>query len=190
MGDHEHARSLAEDELMLARQVNTPRALGVALRARGLVAASGDGLDQLSEAVSVLSGSSAVLEHARTQVDLAAALRRGGRRADARGLLYDALDQATRCGASALAERAGEELLAAGARPHRSRTSGPEALTPSERRVARLAADGRSNPEIAQALFLTRRTVETHLTHAYQKLGITTRDGLADVLESGTEPPG
>jgi DNA-binding CsgD family transcriptional regulator len=185
MGDHEHARSLAEDELMLARQVNTPRALGVALRARGLVAASGDGLDHLSEAVSVLSGSSAVLEHARAQVDLAAALRRGGRRADARGLLYDALDQATRCGASALAERAGEELLAAGARPHRSRTSGPESLTPSERRVARLAADGRSNPEIAQALFLTRRTVETHLTHAYQKLGITSRDGLADVLESG-----
>jgi len=123
-------------------------------------------------------------------VDLAAALRRRGHRADARELLYDALDQAIRCGATELAERANEELLAAGARPHRSRTSGPEALTPSERRVARLAADGRSNPEIAQALFLTRRTVETHLTHAYQKLGISSRERLADALESGTESPG
>ena len=190
IGDYDSALSLAEDELTLARQVNTSRALGVALRARGLVAAGGDSLDHLSEAVNVLSGSSAVLEHARTRVDLAAALRRRGHRADARELLYDALDQATRCGATALAERANEELLAAGARPHRSRTSGPEALTPSERRVARLAADGRSNPEIAQALFLTRRTVETHLTHAYQKLGISSRERLADALESGTESPG
>jgi DNA-binding CsgD family transcriptional regulator len=190
IGDHDRALSLADDELTLARQANTSRALGVALRARGLVAARGDGLAHLSEAVNVLSGSPAVLEHARARVDLAAALRRGGRRADARGLLYDALDEATRCGASALAERAGEELLAAGARPHRSRTSGPEALTPSERRVARLAADGRTNPEIAHALFLTRRTVETHLTHAYQKLGISSREQLPDALESRTEPPG
>jgi DNA-binding CsgD family transcriptional regulator len=190
IGDHDSALSLADDELTLTRQVNTSRALGVALRARGLVAPRGADLAHLSEAVNVLSGSPAVLEHARARVDLAAALRRGGRRADARRLLYDALDQATRCGASALAERAGEELLAAGARPHRSRTSGPESLTPSERRVARLAADGQSNPEIAHALFLTRRTVETHLTHAYRKLGISSRERLADALESRTEPPG
>src|SRR5262249_3961557 len=148
-----------------------------------------DGLAHLSEAVNVLAGTSAVLEHARALVDLGAALRRGRRRAEARGALYAALDQAIRCGASALADRAGEELLAAGARPHRSRTSGPEALTPSERRVARLAAAGRSNPEIAQALFLTRRTVETHLTHAYRKLGIDSREQLDDALGLRTGPP-
>jgi DNA-binding CsgD family transcriptional regulator len=188
LGSHERAGVLAEQELALARQLNTSRALGVALRARGLVAAGRDGLAHLTQAVNVLAGSSAILEHARALLDLGAALRRSGRRADARTLLYDSLDRANQCGASALAARASEELLAAGARPHRSRSTGPDALTPSERRIARLAADGHSNPEIAQALFLTRRTVETHLTHAYQKLGINSRERLADVLELRTTP--
>ena len=189
LGSHERAGVLAEQELALARQLNTSRALGVALRARGLVAAGRDGLAHLTEAVNVLAGSSAILEHARALLDLGAAQRRSGRRADARTLLYHSLDRANQCGASALAARASEELLAAGARPHRSRSPGPDALTPSERRIARLAADGHSNPEIAQALFLTRRTVETHLTHAYQKLGINSRERLADVLELRTTTP-
>jgi DNA-binding CsgD family transcriptional regulator len=59
------------------------------------------------------------------------------------------------------------------------RLSGADALTPSERRVAELAAAGRSNPEIAHLLFVTRRTVETHLTSAYRKLDVRSRDELA-----------
>jgi DNA-binding CsgD family transcriptional regulator len=131
----------------------------------------------------VLARSGAALEHSRALVDFGSALRRAGRRTEARVPLREGLELAIRCGAERLAERARDELLATGAHPRRDRLSGPEALTPSERRVARMAAEGRSNPEIAQALFLTRRTVETHLTHAYRKLGIGSREELAAALD-------
>jgi DNA-binding CsgD family transcriptional regulator len=81
-----------------------------------------------------------------------------------------------------LGARAREELLATGARPRRAVRTGADALTPSELRVARMAADGMTNRAIAQALFVTTRTVETHLTHAYEKLGIASRDGLGPAL--------
>jgi DNA-binding CsgD family transcriptional regulator len=115
--------------------------------------------------------------------ELGTSLRRCGRRSDARHPLREGLDIAVRCGAEALAARARDELLATGAQLRRERLTGPDALTPSERRVARLAAQGRTNSEIAQALFLTRRTVETHLTHAYQKLGISSREDLAALID-------
>jgi DNA-binding NarL/FixJ family response regulator len=85
-----------------------------------------------------------------------------------------------------LARRARAELLAAGARPRRSACSGVDALTAAERRVATLAADGCGNREIAQQLFVTRRTVETHLTHTFQKLGVATRAELAQVMAAAT----
>ena len=129
-------------------------------------------MDRLREAADVLAGSPARLEHARALVDLGAAMRRDNRRAEARGALEEGLDLAERCGAAALAEAARTELLAAGGRssdPYGDRLA---QLTVSERRVAELAAEGRSNPEIAQALFVTRKTVETHLGHVYRKLDI------------------
>jgi DNA-binding CsgD family transcriptional regulator len=181
LGDHDRAHQLAAEELRLARELGAPRALGVSLRAAGLV----DGaIDPLEESVAVLSRSGAVLEQARALVDLGVALRRARRPSDARLPLREGLELAVRCGAAVLAQRARDELLAAGARPRRDRLSGPEALTASELRVARMAVEGKSNPEIAQALFLTRRTVETHLTHAYQKLGIGSREELATALSA------
>ena len=75
-----------------------------------------------------------------------------------------------------------EELRLAGARPRRTSLGGPPSLTPAERRVARMAVAGASNAEIAQRLFVSLRTVETHLTHAYRKLDISSRDELAGVL--------
>jgi DNA-binding CsgD family transcriptional regulator len=184
LGEHDRAHELAAEELRLARELGAPRALGVSLRAAGLV----DGaIGPLEESAAVLARSGAVLEHARALVDLGSALRRARRRSDARVPLREGLELASRCGAQVLARRARDELLATGARPRRDRLIGPEALTASERRVARMAAEGRSNPEIAQALFLTRRTVETHLTHAYRKLGIGSRAELAMAL--GTPPP-
>lgn len=182
-GDSVSARQLAVDELDLARKFGGRRAIGVALRAEGLVAGGEEGITLLEEAAEVLAGSGAALEHGRALVELGTALRRCGRRSDARHPLRKGLDTAVRCGAEALAARARDELLATGAQLRRQRLTGPDALTPSEWRVARLAAEGRTNPEIAQALFLTRRTVETHLTHAYQKLGISSREDLAAIID-------
>ncbi|QOC91318.1 helix-turn-helix transcriptional regulator [Micromonospora craniellae] len=136
----------------------------------------------LQEAVAILEGVSARLHHARALVDYGAALRRNGERTAAQEPLRQALHHASRCGAQSLTSRATDELLAAGARPRRVTLSGPEALTAQELRVAQLAARGATNRDIAQQLFVTRRTVEIHLTSAYRKLNITSRQHLAAAL--------
>ncbi len=118
------------------------------------------------------------LQLARTGIELGAALRRAGRRRQARGVLLPAMDAAASCGALALAARAADELRATGARPRRHAVTGRDALTAGERRVAVLAAEGHSNRGIAQELFVTVATVETHLRRAYRKLGIQGRGGL------------
>ena len=156
--------------------------IGVALHAAG-VAAAGDGdRAMLTEAVAVLDASGARLEHARALTELGALLRRRGERSAARERLGQALDLAHRCGGLAIAERARQELRIAGARPRRDALRGRDALTPSELRVARMAADGMTNRSIAQALFVTLRTVELHLTSSYAKLGISSRTELAEAL--------
>jgi pentatricopeptide repeat protein len=182
LGTEDEASRLSTDEIELARKMGARRALGVALRAAGVVVRGEEGLELLEEAVSVLSDSEAKLEHARALADLGAALRRAGRRAEARRRLREALDGALGCGAVTLAAFARAELAASGARPRREPAQGIAALTPSEHRVVALAAEGLSNPEIARRLFLTRRTVETHLTHAYGKLGIKSRTELPSAL--------
>ena len=181
-GETEGARRLADQELRLTRAFEAPAALGASLRVRGLVEPGGADLDLLHEAVGVLAGSGAALEHARAEVDLGAALRRAGRRADSIEWLREGLDLAHRCKAGALAARARDELVTAGARPRRDALRGRDALTASELRIARMAAEGRTNREIAQALFVSLRTVETHLTHAYRKLAIDSRDALRGAL--------
>jgi DNA-binding CsgD family transcriptional regulator len=160
----------------------TDRALGMALRAAGLVEGGERGIELLEEAAVTLERSPARLEHAAALADLGAALRRSNRRADARDPLRRALDLAEACGAPPLVERARQELRAAGGRPRRARSSGADGLTASERRTAAMAADGLSNPEIAQALFVTKKTVESHLGSAYRKLGIRSRTELAAAL--------
>jgi DNA-binding CsgD family transcriptional regulator len=182
LGEPAQARALAAEELALARVYDSPRALGMALRASGLVQGGRRGIKLLAEAVRVLAGSRARLEHARAMTDLGAALRRAGQRTESRDMLRPALDLAHRCGALALAERARTELVAAGGRPRRLLLTGLDSLTPSERRVAQLAAAGLPNRDIAQNLFITTRTVEGHLTHAYQKLAITNREQLPAAL--------
>jgi DNA-binding NarL/FixJ family response regulator len=125
-------------------------------------------------------------------VALGAALRREGKRTAAREHLRRGLELAHRCGARPLVTEARAELLAAGARPRRPVFSGVDALTASELRVARLAAEGLTNREIAERLFVTERTVETHLRHAFQKLGIASRGNvrkIADFREQGHHTP-
>ncbi len=176
------ARRLVLEELEDARQVGHARGVGVSLRTLGLLDGGASGLQHLDEAVKVLGASVARLEQARALVDLGSALRRAGQRTSAREPLRGGLDIAVTAGATRLAERANAELTAAGARPRRLRVTGPEALTPSEVRVARLVADGLTNNEVAQALFITPKTVDTHLSHVYTKLGISSRHALAAAL--------
>ncbi len=87
------------------------------------------------------------------------------------------------CGARPLVDRVRDELGAAGARPRRVELSGPDSLTRSERNVAELAASGLTNRDLAQRLFVTEKTVETHLGHAFAKLGIKSRRELGGVLD-------
>ena len=189
LGERTLAREVADEDLELSRRFGAPRELGIALRVRGLVEGGTDGLTLLAESVDVLAGSEAVLDHAKSLVEHGSALRRAGNRSEACDQLRRGLDLASQCGATALVTRAHDELTVAGARPRRERLNGPDSLTASELRVARLAAEGRSNPEIAQALFVTRRTVEVHLTQVYRKLGIDSRDQLPSALTPADEPP-
>ena len=182
LGERDAAREVAADGLGGAQRWNTPSSLAYALRVSGLVTGGDDGIELLRESVAAVSDSQARLEHARSLAELGAALRRAGHRRDAREALRPALDIADRCGALRLAARAREELVASGARPRRTALRGRDALTPSERRVAQLAADGLGNREIAQALFVTLRTVEGHLTQTYSKLDIASRDELPAAL--------
>jgi DNA-binding CsgD family transcriptional regulator len=183
--DPDEARTRAERMLREAHTWGTPRAIGMALRAAGLVAGGAHGLELLDEAAVVLEPSPARLEYARALTDLGAAMRRANRRAAAREPLRRALDVADACGAGPLAERARHELRAAGGRPRRPRISGVQALTASERRIAAMATDGLSNPEIAQALFITKKTVEAHLGSVYRKLDIHSRAQIAAALHDG-----
>ncbi len=183
LGDRALARELAQAGLALARSRGTPRALGTALRFAAHVADAEEAHELLCEAVGVLESAPARLEYAEVLVALGCHQRRNARPSEAREPLRRGLEIARTCGAVPLAERAHEELLASGARPRKILRGGPDALTPAEQRVARMAADGLTNRQIAETLVLSTRTVEAHLAHVYTKLGVSSRRSLADVLE-------
>jgi DNA-binding CsgD family transcriptional regulator len=185
LGDRESAIRLATEELELAEVFGAPRALGVARRAAGIAAGGERGASYLRRAIADFERAEAGLEHARTLADLGASLRRRNHRVEARKLLRQALDDAHHAGAGPLADYAETELRATGARPRRVVLRGLDSLTASERRIAEFASQGLSNREIAQALFVTARTVEGHLTSVFRKLQIDSRDQLAAALGLG-----
>jgi len=182
LGHMDEARRLAGEETELAHRFGASRQIGVALRAAGLIEGGESGAELLAEAASVLEEGEDRLEHARALVDLGASMRRANKRSPAREPLHRGLELALSCGGVALADRARVELLAAGDRPRMARGEGADALTPSERRVCELAREGLSNREIAQALFVTVKTVEYHLSNAYRELEISSRADLAAFL--------
>ena len=190
LGRREHARALVGPELEQAAALGVPRALGIALRVSGIVE---DDVTRLERSVEVLERSPAQLELARSRLFLGIAYRRARRTRDAREPLGRALDGARELGAIVLAERALRELKAAGARPRSRPRTGVQSLTPSERNVAVLAAAGRTTRQIAAELFLAQKTVETHLTRVFRKLGVTSRGELAPLLtpeaEADSAPP-
>jgi DNA-binding CsgD family transcriptional regulator len=189
LGDHELAESLVAEELELAERFGAPRAIGAARRAAGLLARGEAAVDLLRDASELLAGCGARVEHARALVDLGAAIRRAGRPREARETLREALALAQAAKAPALVERARAELRLAGGRAA-SPSESDGRLTPSERRVAELAAGGPSNREIASTLFITVKAVEWHLGNVYRKLGIRGRRELAGALEGEPAEPG
>jgi DNA-binding CsgD family transcriptional regulator len=182
LGEEERALALAKEELRLAQELGTPRAVGIAHRAVALAGPREDRQAGLEAAVAALETGSARLELARVTCELGAELRRRGDRTAARELLRRAHTLATECGATRLASRARDELSRSGARLIREPVSGIEALTPSEVRVAELVAEGLTNREVAQALFVSEKTVETHLGRVYRKLDIKSRHALPGAL--------
>ena len=182
LGEDERALELAQEEVRLAEQLGTPRAVGIAQRAVALVGPPDERQKRLGEAVETLERGAARLELARVTCDLGAELRRSGERSAARDVLRRAHTLASQCGATRLANRARDELGRSGARLMREPASGVEGLTPSEVRVAELAAEGLTNREVAQALFVSEKTVETHLGRVYRKLDIKSRHALPAAL--------
>jgi DNA-binding CsgD family transcriptional regulator len=182
LGDEERAERLSREAVAAARDPGAPRQLGHALRGAGRVIGGDEGLGLLEEATAVVEPSPARLESAYALGDLGVELIQRRRKREGREALRLALEQALRCGATALAERVRGDLGAGGGRPPRLELSGVDALTPAERRVCDLAAGELTNRQIAQTLFVTEKTVELHLTNAYRKLGIRSRFQLAAVM--------
>jgi DNA-binding CsgD family transcriptional regulator len=185
LGRHDEAAALAGEELEIARGWGSPGTVGRSLRVLGAILRA-DGIEQLEEACALLEHAPARLEHAKALAALGAALRRARKPTDAREPLRRALELADVCGARPLVDAVRAEIYATGARPRTTALRGVLALTASERRVAGLAADGQTNRDIAQTLYVTPKTVEVHLSNAYRKLGIGSRRELARALAETT----
>lgn len=188
LGAVDAARALAEEEVADARRFGAPRPLAIALRVQAVVVGGEEGVSLASEAVRHAQDAGAAVEHARALGTLGALLRASRRRAEALDPLRQALDLAAAHGAHALARTLRDELVAAGGRPRRTRTHGPRSLTAGERRVALLAADGLTNRQIADALFVTPKAIGFYLGNVYLKLGIDGRDGPSSALDRARPP--
>jgi DNA-binding CsgD family transcriptional regulator len=175
LGEDQAAAKIAREQLAMARQVGAPAALGRSLRAAALALDGNEALALHQEAVATLEHGPARLDLAHALADLGAELNRSGRRREGRDAQREAIRLADECGAVALSQGARAALQAGPGRRARIELTGPSALTAAEWRVCSQAADGRTNREIAQALFVTEKTVERHLGSAYQKLRIRSR---------------
>jgi DNA-binding CsgD family transcriptional regulator len=182
LGRDDRARDLAAGLLERAHWSGTARALGLALGTQAAMAEGERRIALLAEAAEALEHSPSALERAHALVGLGAARRQAGQRSAAGPPLREGLQLADRMGATPLIEAARYELRALGLRPRRSAVIGPGSLTPAERRVTELAASGLTNRQLAEALFVTVKTVEAHLARAYQKLGISTRAELTKII--------
>jgi DNA-binding CsgD family transcriptional regulator len=189
LGRYHQAQRLGQRGLGDARAWGTAHVVGQAQRALGLVTGGSDGLDILRESVRTLESSPARLEHARSLVDLGAALRQAGARSEATEALRRGSDLAHGCGAGPLEARAAQELRAAGAKPPKPAKAAVDTLTAGERRIAEMATHGLSDREIAQALFVTPKSVETHMANVLQKLNIGSRKDLEPVISRAARTP-
>jgi DNA-binding CsgD family transcriptional regulator len=185
LGRRSEAAALADAEVELARQFGAPVAVARALHARAVAEPDDKArLGLCRHGLELLDDHSAVLESARLRLEVGSTLARMGRRVEAREALRPALADADARGALVLAKRARRELVATGMRPRRAAFEGVAALTPRQRQICELAAAGKGNKAISRELFLSIKTVETHLAAAYRKLGVSTRTSLRAALAS------
>lgn len=183
LGRSDEARELIDEDIELGRRLGLVGVLGTALRCKALTATPVPDTDLLRRSVEVLDHpEGSMLELATSLMHLGVAQRRLGRRAECRDVLRRALDLAHQVGATAVESRVHAELHAAGARPRRPLIQGPDALTPSERRIADLMADGLTGRQIAESLYLTINTIEWHRRNIYRKLSVSSREALGDAL--------
>jgi len=182
LGDRDGAAREAAREVAIRRKYGPRFRLAQALRRQASFEPSRRAVPLLAEALDLAESTPRRPVIARVLSSYGSALRRVERIPEARLALYRAVDMAGDMGMARLRERAHQELLLAGGRPRRLRATGPHSLTAAQQQVARLAAAGRSNRQIAEELFVTIKTVETHLGAVYRKLGIATRDELTTML--------
>jgi ATP/maltotriose-dependent transcriptional regulator MalT len=185
LGRGADARAVAEEAVALHASRGVPGAEAEARLALSWTLSDDQALEQLRRAETLAAASPRRLVYAQVLAELGGALRRSGHRMEARDPLRSALDLARRCGAAGLEQRLLDELLMAGAKPQRRALDGVDSLTAAERRVAELAAQGLTNREIGEALFVTTKTVEVHLGRAYGKLSIKGRSQLPAALGRG-----
>jgi DNA-binding CsgD family transcriptional regulator len=182
LGRPREALALTEEELRLARVWNTPRTVGRSLSFLGMATGGQRGLDLAEKAIRLLRDAPGGTELVAALIAQGRQLTATGERTRARDCLREAAEHAERLGALRLLGLAEQALRDSGARQAATARTGAGSLTGSERRIAQLAADGHTNAEIAGLLHLARRTVETHLTSAYKKLGIRRRSELLTAL--------
>jgi DNA-binding CsgD family transcriptional regulator len=160
----------------------TDWALGVLARSRALLNSGGVADALYREAIERLGRTRSAVDLARAHQVYGEWLRRENRRVDAREHLRVAYDMLHRFGAGAFAERARRELEAAGEAVGKHASAAHEVLTPQEAQIARLAVEGKTNPEIGAELFISPRTVEWHLHKVYTKLNVTSRSKLREAV--------
>jgi DNA-binding CsgD family transcriptional regulator len=170
------------------RAAGTDWALGVLARSQALLSEGAAAEALYRDAIEYLSRTRIRIELGRAHLLYGEWLRADNRRDDARGQLRTAYDMFAHVGAEAFADRARRGLLAAGEIVRRPADSAREPLTPQEAQIARLAAEGQTNPEIGAQLFISPRTVEYHLHKVFTKLGVGSRKELHAAL--GTRHPG
>jgi DNA-binding CsgD family transcriptional regulator len=182
---HAEARPLVEEQTELLTRWGTPEAVGLGQLVSGI--ATGE-VDLMVAAVERLADSPARLSQLRAELCVGSALLRAGDEAGARKYLRRAVDLAARCRHRTLHSAATGLLTAAGGRP---RAGSPGPLTTAEQRVAAHASAGATNREISQELFISVRTVETHLSKVYRKLGVSSREEITRALREivPAEPP-